>query len=118
MTAVIGMAELNLETKQTFEELVQIARPYVRKLGHTIGEWELGPRPHISFHIFTICKACKKKIKCQKCLVVGTEDEITYRWEIIVGNYISVSLSREAELVENIKDTWERCLCTRLSVML
>src|ERR1700735_5869144 len=103
------MAELNIETKQTFEELVKIAKPYVRKLGHTIGEWQLGPRPHINFHIFTDCKACKKRLKCQKCLSVNNKNEITYRWEIIVGQYISVALSREAELIEDIKDTWERC---------
>lgn len=106
------------ETQQTIDELITIATPYVKKLGHAIGKWELGPRPHINFHIFTDCTACKKRIKCQKCLIVGGLGEASYRWEIIVGNYISVELSRDTELIEKIKDTWEKCLCSRFSIML
>jgi hypothetical protein len=78
---------MNEEKLKTLYNLRDLAIPHIKKLGHKIGEWKLGPRPHIHLCMLTTCEACQKVIRCQVTLKTINK-KVVDAWEVTAGSYV------------------------------
>ena len=78
----------NLESGiQILEELKTLAVPFLKKLGHKIPEWKLGPNPNRRLCYTGECSACGQTLACQRSMA-NIGGKVTNRWEITVGSFV------------------------------
>ncbi len=69
------------------EELKTLAVPFLKKLGHKIPQWEMGPNPNRRLCYTGTCSACGQALFCQRSMGLWN-GKVQNRWEITVGSIV------------------------------